>query len=67
MGTSTVAVGLIPSFDDIGVLAPVLLVAARFLQALASAASRARHRVRTVALLREAKDADFTDGLRPAA
>jgi MFS family permease len=31
MGTATVAVGLVPSYDSIGVLAPVLLVVARFL------------------------------------
>ena len=34
MGGATVAVGLIPSFDTIGVLAPVLLVIARFLQGI---------------------------------
>jgi len=34
MGAATVAVGLIPSFDTIGVLAPVLLVIARFLQGI---------------------------------
>ena len=34
MGTATVAVGLIPSYDSIGVLAPVLLVIARFAQGI---------------------------------
>jgi metabolite-proton symporter len=34
MGGATVAVGLIPSFETIGVLAPVLLVIARFLQGI---------------------------------
>lgn len=34
MGAATMAVGLIPSFDSIGVLAPVLLVVARFLQGI---------------------------------
>ncbi|OZM81618.1 MFS transporter [Pseudonocardia sp. MH-G8] len=34
MGTATVAVGLIPSYDTIGVLAPVLLVIARFAQGI---------------------------------
>jgi MFS family permease len=34
MGGATVAVGLIPSYDSIGVLAPVLLVIARFLQGI---------------------------------
>jgi MFS family permease len=34
MGGATVAVGLIPSYESIGVLAPVLLVTARFLQGI---------------------------------
>jgi metabolite-proton symporter len=34
MGGATVAVGLIPSYESIGVLAPVLLVIARFLQGI---------------------------------
>lgn len=34
MGSATVAVGLVPSFDSIGVLAPVLLTLARFLQGI---------------------------------
>jgi metabolite-proton symporter len=34
MGGATVAVGLVPSFESIGVLAPVLLVIARFLQGI---------------------------------
>jgi metabolite-proton symporter len=34
MGGATVAVGLIPSYDTIGVLAPVLLVTARFAQGI---------------------------------
>jgi metabolite-proton symporter len=34
MGGATVAVGLIPSFETIGVAAPVLLVIARFLQGI---------------------------------
>jgi metabolite-proton symporter len=34
MGGATVAVGLIPSYDSIGVLAPILLVIARFLQGI---------------------------------
>ena len=34
MGGATVAVGLVPSFETIGVLAPALLVVARFLQGI---------------------------------
>jgi metabolite-proton symporter len=34
MGGATVAVGLVPSYDSIGVLAPILLVIARFLQGI---------------------------------
>ncbi|MFC5236444.1 MFS transporter [Pseudonocardia zijingensis] len=34
MGGATVAVGLVPSYDTIGVLAPILLVTARFLQGI---------------------------------
>lgn len=35
MGVATVAVGLIPSYDSIGIAAPLLLVILRFLQGLA--------------------------------
>ena len=64
MGAATFVVGLLPGYETIGILAPILLVAMRVLQGLASAASTVVRRPISPSIRRTAGAASTRHGFR---